>query len=263
MALPKLDTPTYEMTLPSTGKPVEFRPFLVKEEKLLLMALTEGATEADVLRAVKQVITNCVISKDFNVGEITGYDIEKIFLELRSKSVGETITLNFRHMQGKNRQGKECATVTPVDIDINEIELKWKKKVDPKISLTDNIGIKVKHPSVDIISEIAADKDKNEVNRIMALLRKCTEYIWDESEIHKVEDATDKELSAFFDTLTSEQFRKIEDFFQAVPKLEHTVTYQCKGCGEETQHTLKGLNDFFVQGSAMRAQKTCFRLTLL
>lgn len=243
MALPKLDVPTFEMEQPSTGKTIQYRPFLVKEEKILLMAL--GEKESDMLRAIKQIAQNCILSKDFNVEDATSYDIENIFLQLRAKSVGENIELKFKHRGGTNRSGKKCSTITEVNVNIDDIKLVYKKKIDPKIHLTDTIGIKLKHPSMEVLAQIS-DDDKDAVNRVMALLRKCTEYIWDAEQIHKADEATDEELQAFFDTLTSEQFRKIEDFFQSSPKLEYQFKYQCAGCGEETTHRLSGLKDFFV-----------------
>lgn len=247
MALPKLDVPTYEMELPSTGKTIQYRPFLVKEEKILLMALADGnAKDSDILRAIKQIASNCVIDKDFNVDEITSYDIEYIFLQLRAKSVGEIISLKFRHRNGTNRKGEKCSTVQDVDINIEDIKLVHKKKIDPKIQLTDTIGIKLKHPSMEVLATITDDSGKDSVGRIMALLRKCTDYIWDEEAMHKASEATDEELGGFFDSLTSEQFKKIEEFFQSVPTLEHQFEYTCAGCGEKTVHKLRGLKDFFV-----------------
>ena len=245
MALPKIDVPTFEMELPSTGKTIQYRPFLVKEEKILLMALGGEAKERDMLRAIEQIATNCVLDKDFNVDEITSFDIETIFLQLRAKSVGEIISLKFKHRGGTNRKGDKCSTVQDVDINIDDISLVHKKIIDPKIKLTDTIGIKLKHPSVNVLETIADDA-KDSVSRIMALLRKCTDYIWDAEQVHKAEDATDEELQAFFDTLTSEQFKRIEDFFTSAPVLEHKFEYVCQGCGEKTVHTLRGLKDFFV-----------------
>lgn len=243
MGLPKIDVPTFEMEQPSTGKTIQYRPFLVKEEKILLMAL--GEKEGDMLRAIKQIATNCILTKEFNINEATSYDIEYIFLQLRAKSVGETISLKFRHRNGQNRMGKKCSHIQEVDINIDDIKLVYKDKIDPKIKLTDTVGIKLKHPSMEVLSTLADDA-KDSVSRIMALLRRCTEYIWDEEQMHKAEDATDEELKEFFDTLTSEQFKKIEDFFTSAPALEYQFEYTCKGCDEKTIHRLKGLKDFFV-----------------
>jgi len=250
MALPKLDIPTYETILPSTGKPIEFRPFLVKEEKILLMVSSDNnPKEKDILRAVKQIIGNCVLSPEFDISKCTSYDIEKIFLELRSKSVGEIINLRFRHSGGKNRLGKECSHTTQVEIPIDDIELVWKEKVEFKIQLTDTVGIKLRHPSVNDVEAIADMKGKTNsdtVERIMALLRRCTEYIWDEQSTYKIDDANDEELIGFFDALTSDQFKKIEKFFESAPQLQYVVKYKCEGCGEDTEHLMKGLRDFFL-----------------
>jgi hypothetical protein len=250
MALPKLETPTYETKLIGFDEPIEFRPFLVKEEKILLMALQGGeATEADLYRAVRDVLNACVLTKDFKVGELPAYDVEYLFLQIRAKSVGEEINLNFKHRGGKNRAGEECKKVTPVAINIEDIQVKWKDKIDSKIPLTDAVGVKLRHPSVEIMAKIAEkypDPKKQGVERIMALLQYCTDYIWDEEQMHKASEAKPEEIMGFYEALTGDQFKKIEKFFGSIPVLEYDVEYQCQGCGEKTTHKLSGIQDFFV-----------------
>ena len=214
-----------------------------------MVAADQQPKEKDILRAVKQIINNCVLTQDFKVSNCTSYDIEKLFLELRAKSVGETISLRFRHTRGKNRLGQDCASTTQVEIPIDDIHVVWKDKLEPKIQLTDGVGIKLRHPSIEDVEAIANMKNKNssdEVERVMALLRRCTEYIWDESTTYKIDDANTDELVGFFDALTSEQFKRIEKFFESAPKLEYKVKYKCEGCGEDTEHLLRGLRDFFL-----------------
>lgn len=246
MALPKLATPTYDVELPSTGKRIDFRPFLVKEEKMLLMAL-QGGKESEVVRSVKQVIANCVTTEEFDVEALTSYDLEWLFLQLRAKSVGEIVTLRFKHRKGKNRSGKECDGISEVEVNIDDIQLNWGKKVDSKVKLTDTVGVKLRHPTVETITKVTEQFPGNNqlVDRVMALLMDCTEYIWDEDNIHKIKDSKPEDVEAFFDSLTSEQYKNIEQFFTSVPKLEYRMHYKCNKCGEETTHILSGLQDFF------------------
>lgn len=214
------------------------------------MALQGGdASEADIYRAVRDVIDACVLTKDFTVGDLPAYDVEYLFMQIRAKSVGEEINLNFKHRNGKNRTGDECKKVTPVAINIDDIEVKWKTKLEPKIALTDSIGVKLRHPSMEIMAKIAEkypDVKKQGVERIMALLAHCTEYIWDAEEVHKASDEKPEDILGFYEALTGEQFKKIEAFFNNIPALEYDVVYECKGCKEKTVHKLSGIKDFFV-----------------
>ena len=230
MALPILNTPTYELTIPSTSKELIYRPFLVKEEKILLMA-QESKDQGEVLRALKNIIQACTFDK-INPDDLTSYDLEYIFLKLRSKSVGEIISLEVKC--------KHCDTVNPLDVNIEEIQIKYpEKEVEPTIQLSDEVGIVARHIPVKDLSLL---KDQNDITSVIGL---CIDSIFDGSKIYKRSDISEKELTDFVESFSREHVAKIEEFISNQPKLEHTIKYKCHQCKKENVITLNGLQDFF------------------
>ena len=237
MALPKLNVPVYEAILPSTEKVIKYRPFLVKEEKLLFTAQESG--EEAVLPAVKQIIKNCV-QGELDVDNMPLFDIEYLFLRLRAKSVGEEITIGLKPWGCPQNNGELCEFTTEVPINLEEIKCVKDKTHTSKIMLDDKIGIMMKYPD---ISQLNLEGSENEMG--MRVIKKCIDMIFTEEETHERDSFTDKELDDFIDSLNTKQMDKIRNFFETMPTLKHTVKYKCKTCDEEKETTVQGLQSFF------------------
>jgi hypothetical protein len=237
MALPKLNVPVYEAILPSTEKVIKYRPFLVKEEKLLLTAQESG--DDAVLPAVKQIIKNCV-QGELDVDNMPLFDIEYLFLRLRAKSVGEEITLGLKPWGCPQNDGELCKFTTEVAINLEEIECVKNKKHSSKIMIDDKIGILMKYPD---ISQLNIKGSENEMG--LKVIKKCINMIFTEEETHERDSFTDKELDEFIDSLNTKQMEQIKNFFDTMPVLKHTVKYTCKTCDEEKETTIQGLQSFF------------------
>lgn len=235
MALPKIAIPKFSVTLPSTGEKIHFRPFLVKEEKVLLIAM-QSEDESAIIDAVRDVVVACVDEK-INAAKLPYFDIEYLFLNIRAKSVGEQINLEYRHTGGINYQGIQCEVVTPVQINIEEVKVDKLEGHTNKIMLTDTMGIEMKYPSIDEINSIAKGTDELE------MLARCIKCVFDEQNVYDPDNLRDS--IAFIENLNSEQFSKITQFFNSMPKLRHSIKYTCRGCGQEDVVKLEGLSDFF------------------
>ena len=233
MALPKINVATYELNLPSSNEIVKFRPFLVKEEKILLMAMESEETN-DMMNAIKQIISNCVISSKLKVEELPLFDLEYMFIKLRAKSVGEKTKIGMKCL--------ECDTSTEVEVNLDEVEVIKGENHDPKIQLTDEIGVVMKYPKLNIMENIG---DINNVEDGFAVLRKSIEMIFTGDEVYEAKDHSEKELDDFLNSLTRDQFQKIQDFFDGLPKLKKDVKWNCSGCQKEREVTLEGMNAFF------------------
>jgi hypothetical protein len=240
MALPKLNVPVYEAILPSTEKVIKYRPFLVKEEKILLTAM-EADDESAMIPAVKQIINNCV-EGNLDVDKLPTFDIEYLFLRLRAKSVGETVTLGLRPWGCPKNNGELCENSTQVDIDLEEVKVLKNDKHSNKIMLDDKIGIKLSYPDMSKLGKL--DKiDTPESG--MDIVKDCIDMIFTEEETFDRSSFTDTELDEFIDSLNTQQFTLIKDFFDTMPMLKHTVKYKCETCGEDKETTVQGLNSFF------------------
>ena len=237
MALPKLNVPVYEAVLPSTEKVIKYRPFLVKEEKLLFTAQESG--EEAVLPAVKQIIKNCV-QGELDIDNMPLFDIEYLFLRLRAKSVGEEVTLGLKPWGCPQNNGELCEFTTEVSINLEEIKCVKDKKHTSKIMLDDKIGIMMKYPD---ISQMNIKGSENEMG--MTVIKNCINMIFTEDETYERDSFTGEELDEFIDSLNTKQMDKIRNFFETMPTLKHTVKYNCKTCGEEKETTVQGLNSFF------------------
>jgi len=238
MALPKLNVPVYEAILPSTEKVIKYRPFLVKEEKLLLTAQESG--EDAVLPAVKQIIKNCV-QGELDIDNMPLFDIEYLFLRLRAKSVGEEVTLGLKPWGCPQNNGELCEFTTEVSVNLEEIKCVKDKKHTSKIMLDDKIGIMMKYPD---ISQMNIGESENDIMG-MKIIKNSINMIFTEEDTHERDSFTDKELDEFVDSLNTKQMDKIRNFFETMPTLKHTVKYNCKTCGEEKETTVQGLNSFF------------------
>ena len=234
MALPRLnDTPSYSMVIPSTGKEVFYRPYLVKEEKVLLMAF-EANDEKQAMKAMVDTITACV-KDDIKQRSLTTFDVEYMFTQIRSKSVGETADIGIKC--------SECETSNEVSIDLSSVEV-TKSEGGDTIELTDNISVEMRYPSFLDMSEFVST-DMKESEFAYDTIVKCVDAIVTEEERYAADDVSKKELTEFVEGLTSAQFVKLANWLQGMPKMKHDVTFKCKNCGHDNEHTLEGMQSFF------------------
>jgi hypothetical protein len=243
MALPKVSTPTYELTVPSTGEKVSYRPFLVKEEKTLLMA-AEDQNISTITKAMRDIISTCT-EGEVDLKNLAPYDIEYIFLQLRGKSVGDVINLNLKKPESIECEEPECPGSTEVRIDIDDIKIDTASIIDSKIELTKDIGIKLGFPQLDSVQKYTTKGGGMTPDGVFKMINDCIEYIWEGKEIYKAKDSTQKELNDFIESLNSEQFNKIRNFFESMPRLRHEVTWTCSKCDKSAPLLLEGIDSFF------------------
>ena len=239
MALPKLNVPVYETILPSTDKVIKYRPFLVKEEKLLLTAL-EGGTGNEMPAAIKQIINNCV-QTELDVDNLSTFDIEYLFLRLRAKSVGEEVTIGLKPYPCGQNDGKLCEKTTEVKINLEEVKVTKNEKHTNKIMLDDKIGVIMDYPNSSSLEKIEGDSFTVGMN----LIKSSIKMIFTAEQTHERDSFNDEDLNEFLDSLNSDQFQSIRQFFDTMPKLSHTVKYTCSTCGEKKETILEGLSSFF------------------
>jgi hypothetical protein len=239
MALPKLNVPVYETILPSTERVIKYRPFLVKEEKLLLTAL-EGGTGNEMPSAIKQIINNCV-QTELDVDNLSTFDIEYLFLRLRAKSVGEEVTIGLKPYPCGQNDGKLCEKTTEVKINLEEVKVTKNEKHTNKIMLDDKIGVVMDYPNSSSLEKIEGDNFTVGMN----LIKSSIKMIFTAEQTHERDSFNDEDLNEFLDSLNSEQFQSIRQFFDTMPKLSHTVKYTCSTCGEKKETTIEGLDSFF------------------
>ena len=239
MALPKLNVPVYETILPSTDKVIKYRPFLVKEEKILLTAL-EDETGNSMTNAVKQIISNC-IQTELDVEKLPTFDIEYLFLRLRAKSVGEEIDIGLKPYPCSQNEGKLCEKVTEVKINLEEVKVSKDEKHTNKIMLDDKVGIVMNYPD----SSSLENTGGSDFDVGMNVIKNSIKMIFTEEQTYEKDSFTNEDLDEFIDSLNSSQFQKVRGFFDTMPKLSHTVKYTCSTCGEKKETILEGLNSFF------------------
>ena len=243
MSLPKLTVMKHDLSIPSTGREVTYRPFLVKEEKILMMAM-EGGEAKDLVRTLREIIASCV-EDELDVKSLTMFDIEYIFLQLRARSVGDKIPISYTSEEEKcGETDKKCQFDTEVNID--EIKVERKEEHTDLIELTDKIKIKMRYPEIEMATKLSNVKREKTVEVTFSIIGQCIEYIMDGEEMHKPSDYTEKELDDFLNSLSSHQFKNIQQFFDTMPKLKHKVIGKCAKCGKENERVLEGMADFFV-----------------
>ena len=237
MALPKIDVPTYELVVPSTDEKVKFRPFLIKEEKILLIAMESGENE-DIIQAVKTIVSECTFHK-LKLGTMPMFDVEYIFLQIRSKSVGEVSKL-------KVLCKDDGETYANVEVDLNEVQVQVDDGHTNKIELSDEMGIIMNYPTIDSFSEAGVAEINAE--NMLDVIVSCIGQIYDKGgeEVHMAVDSTKKELVEFIEQLNTKQFAEVQKFFDTMPKLKHTVKVKNPKTEKESEVTLSGLNDFFA-----------------
>ena len=239
MPLPKISTPSYFLTLPSTGKEIKYRPFLVREEKLLVLALESEDTK-QITEAIKAVIKNCIETRGVKVETLPTFDIEYLFLNIRGKSVGEEIEVNVICPD-------DGETTVPVKINVDEIEVKKFDGHDKKIKIDDNVMIEMKYPSLEQFIKNNFDFNAtNDIDQAFDLIASCIDKICTKDEVWSTADVTKKELQEFLDQMNSSQFKQIEKFFETMPKLSHKLTVKNPNTNVESPVVLEGLSSFFV-----------------
>ena len=237
MALPTINTPTYELEVPSTGETIKYRPFLVKEEKILLIA-SESGKQTDIINAIKEIATACTFGK-LKIGRMPMFDVEYIFLNIRAKSVGEVSELALIAPDDKE-------TRVVVEVDLSEVKVQETEGHTNKIELTDEMGIYMQYPTVDTFGK--SGMTEITASNMLEVISACIGQIYDKKgeEVWEAQDSTKKELVEFIEQLSSKQFGNIQDFFDTMPKLKHTLTVKNPKTKVERDVVLSGLSDFFV-----------------
>ena len=239
MPLPKIATPTYELELPSTGETVQYRPFLVKEEKLLVIALESEDTK-QITTAIKSVIKNCILTKGIKVENLPTFDIEFLFLNIRGKSVGEELEVNIICPDDGDTQVK-------VKINLDDIEVKKNEDHTNKIKLDDKLMMEMKYPSLDQFIKNNFDfESKNAMEQSFQLIATCISKVYSEDEVWATGDFTKKEMNNFVEEMNSSQFKDIEKFFETMPKLSHKINVKNPNTGNDNEVVLEGLASFFA-----------------
>lgn len=239
MALPKIITPTYTLELPSTGQEIDYRPFLVKEEKVLVIALESEDTK-QITNAIKTVIKNCILTKNIKVETLPTFDIEYLFLNIRGKSVGEEIEVNVICPD-------DDVTNVLVKIDLDSIQVQKNEEHTNKIRVDKSIMMEMKYPSLDQFIKTNFDfKSNNAMEQSFELISSCIDKIYTEDEVWSSSDVTKKELIEFLEQMNSAQFKEIEKFFETMPKLSHKIKVKNPKTNIESEVVLEGLSSFFA-----------------
>ena len=232
MSLPILEAPKYELTLPSTGETIEYRPFLVKEEKLLLLA-QESQDEKEVLKAVETIIEECCFKK-VDAKKMPTFDLEYVFVKLRSKSIGETSEI-------KVKCPDDGETEVTLEIDLNEVECIKKPEHTNNIQLTDDIGIIMNYPKISNVTNISAENTAN----VFEIIKGCISQIYDQENVHEKNDITSKELDQFVNSMSHNQFMKIQEFFDTAPKVQYRTKVKNPKTKVTSDLVIEGLQNFF------------------
>ena len=237
MALPKLNTPTYELEVPSSDEKIKYRPFLVKEEKILLMAM-ESKDNAQIINAVKDIVSSCTFEK-LNVATMPMFDMEYIFLNIRAKSVGEVSKLKILCPDDKK-------TYASVELDLTKVEVQVGDDHSNKIELTDDMGIIMTYPTIDSFLESGIETVN--ANNMLDIIGSCVLQIYEQKgeKVYQAKDQTKKELTEFIESMNSGQFKKLQSFFDTMPKLTHTIQVKNPKTKKTSDVKLTGLNDFFA-----------------
>lgn len=236
MALPKIDKPLFDLEVPSQNITVAARPFLVKEEKILLTGQQSGQ-EKDIIIAIKQVLTNCIQDPSFDTDKLTTYDLEFMFLKLRSRSVNNIINVSYRD--------NEDDKVYDFEIDLETVEMMKAKAIDNKIMISETVGIVMEYPSVSMIEKVP--EELQDTDLVQYLIRSCISEIFDENEVYLASDSSDEELADFIDNLDIDSFTKIREFFDSLPSLYYKIEYT-NSLGNKREIELTTLSDFFTLG---------------
>jgi hypothetical protein len=243
--LPKIDVPIYETTLISNGMKIKFRPFLVKEQKLFLMA-SQSDDSKDMIDAIKQVIRNCVLT-EIDVDSLPTFDLENLFIQLRARSVNEIVNLSYNcnnKVTNDKNEEKACGNLVSFDINLLELQAERSPNHTNKIAITDKLGIVMKYPTFNMMEKV--DVENNDLSQILEIIVSCIDYIYDEDNLYYAKDATKEELTEFVESMKQTDLEKIQEFFTSLPKLKKDIHFHCDKCGYEENITVEGIQNFFV-----------------
>jgi hypothetical protein len=246
MALPKLEVPTYELELPLSKKKIKYRPFLVKEQKNLLMAM-ESEDAVTIQHNVREILNVCTLTTGINIDELPIIDVEYYFINLRAKSVGEIVESKYRcNNEVDDGEGgtKTCNNIMEAKIDLTDIKPVFEKEVDPEIRLTDKVVVKMRYPQYGIIKDSLEMKNLTEVT--FNMLAESIEYIYDGEQFYYAKESTKEEMMEFLEQLSQPQFEKIEEFFEAMPRMSKKINMKCKKCGFQHELEAEGIESFFA-----------------
>ena len=237
MTLPKLSTPTYELVVPSTNKKIKYRPFLVKEEKILLLAM-ETEDENQMANAVKTILSNCIQTPRFKIDNLALFDIEYIFLNIRGKSVGETVDLKITCPDDE-------VTTVDVQIDLDEITVEKQEDHSNIIKMNDDVSVVMKYPSMDLFIKNNMSESSSEVDDVFEIASMCIDQIVDGEEVYEASNSSKKEINEFLEGMDTKQFLKVQKFFETMPKLSHTVSVTNPNTKVTSAVVIEGLASFF------------------
>jgi len=243
MSLPKIDVPVYEIKLISTGKIVKIRPFLVKEQKLFLMA-SESEDPKETIRVIRQVLKNCIID-ELDIDNLPTFDLEWLFLHLRAHSVEEVVDLKYKcnnMIKDELGEEKKCSGVVDFKLNLLEVQPHHSEGHTNKFMITQKLGLCLKYPTFELIEKYEA-LDENQV--LLEILVDCVDYIYDSEAIYYAKDSTRDEIREFVDNLQQKDLEKIKNFFETIPEIKKDLDFKCPKCGYNEQITLKGLQNFF------------------
>jgi hypothetical protein len=240
MPLPKISTPTYELELPSTEKKIRYRPFLVREEKILIMALESEDTK-QISNAIVQILSDCIATKTVKVQELSTFDIEYLFLNVRAKSVGETVEVNVTCPD-------DGETQVQMEINIDDIKVQKDPNHSNIIKLDENLSMKLKYPSLEqfVENNFEVNESDSDVNKSLSMIISCIDIVYDQEESWSAADCSKKELEEFVEQMNTKQFKEIENFFVTMPKLSHTIKVKNPNTKIESEIVLEGLASFFT-----------------
>jgi hypothetical protein len=242
--LPKLDIPTYTVKLISTGKTVRYRPFLVKEQKLFLMA-SEADDAKETINTIRQVLKNCVLD-EIDIDNLPTFDLEYLFMHLRARSVEETVELKYKcNNTVKDEKGEDakCNGSVAFTLNVLEVEPTINPEHNSKIQLNENLGLSLKYPTFEMIQKY---ETMNEDEIMMKVLVDCIDYVYDKEQIYYAKDSTKEELGEFVDNLQQKDLEKIKQFFDTMPEIKKDVHFKCPKCAYEEDIEIKGIQSFFV-----------------
>jgi hypothetical protein len=233
MSLPKIQYPIFELTLPSSKETVKYRPFTVKEEKLLLIS-QESEDQKERIRAMRQIVNNCCFDLSQDIGLLPSFDLEYCFLKIRSKSVGNIVELKYRDLTDNK--------IYNFEVDLDELEVTFSDDHNSTIKINDTLGIVMKYPTVELLNSIKTDIEDPET--VFEVIKKCVATIYDEDNTYDTKDYTDKEIAEFVESIPAKAFEDITKFFETIPVLKHELHYKDSE-GTDKTITLQGIDDFF------------------
>ena len=241
MALPRLEVPTYELELPLSGKKIKYRPFLVKEQKNLMMAMESGDAET-IQYNVREILNVCTLTPGIDIDDLPIIDIEYYFINLRAKSVGEVVESKYRC--NNDVGGKECGNIMEAKVDLTDIKPEWEEKVDPEIQLTDKIIVKLRYPKFGVVKDSVNMDNITDVT--FNMIASSIEYIYDGEQFYYAKETTKEEMMEFIEQLNQTQFEKIEKFFANLPKMKKKIMMTCSKCEFIHNMDVEGLESFFA-----------------